>query len=273
MNTKTTDNKKGPVLFIPHGGGPRPLLDDPTHQQLVEFLQRAPSLFPTPDAIVVISAHWEENKVAITSGESPSLIYDYYGFPEESYHIQYSAPGAPQLAHSIHQTLQQKGIPSTLVEQRGFDHGMFVPLKLMYPQAQIPCIQISLLHNLNAQAHIVIGQALSALRDQNILFLGSGFSFHNMKAFYSSSPGERDDANVAFEYWLNDTCTSSDLSDLQRLQRLADWVSAPGARYCHPREEHLLPLQVCAGLGGSAATRVFNDQVLGKQASAYLWMD
>lgn len=272
MKKDRTDNKKGPVLYIPHGGGPRPLLGDPAHQELVEFLQQVPSQFTTPDAIVVISAHWEENVVTITSGPSPSLIYDYYGFPEESYHIQYPAPGSPELALSIYDLLQQQSIASTLDQRRGFDHGMFVPLKLMYPEAQIPCVQISLLHSLNAHSHIAIGEALSALRSKNILFLGSGFSFHNMKAFYATS-SDRDETNEAFEFWLNDSCTNPELSNAQRLQRLADWSLAPGARYCHPREEHLLPLQVCAGIGASPATRVFSASVLGKQASAYLWTD
>jgi 4,5-DOPA dioxygenase extradiol len=183
------DADLSPVLFIPHGGGPLPLLGDPGHQQLVDFLQGIPARIPTPAAICVISAHWEESIATITSGASPSLIYDYYGFPESAYGIQYPAPGSPSLAEEIFAAFQKNSIVANLDEQRGFDHGLFVPLKLMFPDAGIPCVQLSLLSNLNPSDHIAIGKALRPLRRENVLFIGSGFSFHNMKAFFTGNHG------------------------------------------------------------------------------------
>jgi len=259
-----------PVLFIPHGGGPLPLLNDPGHQSLVDFLQDISSRLPTPAAICVISAHWEESIATITSGELPSLIYDYYGFPESAYSIQYPASGLPSLANKIYTALQQNGIPARLDERRGFDHGLFVPLKLMFPDAGIPCVQLSLLDNLDPAAHIAIGKALRLLRRNNVLFIGSGFSFHNMRTFFTGNQ-DADEQNIAFQEWLIDTCTDPKLSFGERTSRLIDWVHAPAARYCHPREEHLLPLHVCAGLSDDAAELVFDGEVLGKKACALVW--
>lgn len=260
-----------PVLFTPHGGGPLPLLGDRHHAQLVRFLCNITSTLNRPTAIAVISAHRESDSVTITSGAKPSLIYDYSGFPADAYHIRYPAPGAPELASRIGQLLKDNGIQARLDDQRGFDHGVYVPLKLMYPDAGIPCIQLSLVRGLDPDLHIRIGEALSALRRQNVLLIGSGFSFHNMRAFTFSAHPEPDPMNVAFEDWLLQTCTRSDIPETERRQSLIDWEGAPHARYCHPSEEHLLPLHVCYGVAGTAARRVFYGTVLGKQTSAFLW--
>lgn len=262
---------RSPVLYIPHGGGPLPLLGDKGHQELVRFLENIPGDFDTPDAILVISAHWEESKPTITSGQSPSLIYDYYGFPEESYDIQYPAPGSPELAGKIHSLLTENKIDATLDDERGFDHGLFVPLKIMYPSATIPCVQLSLVNNLDADLHITIGKALSPLRDENILILGSGFSFHNLRAMLRPTQEHDDTQNMEFENWLIKTCTDSSLDENGRANNLIHWEQAPFARYCHPREEHLLPLHVCYGIGQSAARLAFDGTVIGKKTSAYLW--
>jgi len=259
-----------PVLFIPHGGGPLPLLDGPGHSELIDFLQGISARIPRPSAICVISAHWEEPVATVTSNASPSLIYDYYGFPENAYAIQYPVPGSPSLANKIYSALQSSGIPARLDEQRGFDHGLFVPLKLMFPDATIPCVQLSLLNNLDPAGHIAIGKALRPLREDNVLFIGSGFSFHNMRAFFSGNQG-LDKQNIAFENWLIDTCISPKYSFSERTSRLIDWTHAPTARYCHPREEHLLPLHVCAGLSEEAAELMFDGEVLGKRACAFVW--
>jgi len=260
-----------PVLFFPHGGGPLPLLGDKAHESMVNFLKEITPELGNPSAILVISAHWEENIPTITSGQSPSLIYDYYGFPDESYNIQYPAQGAPAIAEKIFRLLREHDIDAILDDQRGFDHGMFVPLKIMYPDASIPTIQVSLLKNLDPEKHIQMGKALHELRKENILILGSGFSFHNLRAMMSSNPAESDEENEAFEEWLVDTCTNIDISESERTNRLLGWEMAPSARYCHPREEHLLPLHVCYGMGQSAARLVFNDYLLGKKTSAFLW--
>ncbi len=261
----------GQVLFIPHGGGPLPLLCDPEHRQLTDFLRALGPSLNRPAAIVVISAHWEAAPVTITSGESPGLIYDYYGFPEAAYRIQYPAPGAPWLAEKILGYLNQAGIPARLDPERGFDHGLFVPLKLMFPAADIPCVQISLLRGLEPAAHIDIGKALAGLRADNALVLGSGFSFHNMDAFFAPRDGRADAGNLAFEAWLHGCCVAPNLRADEREQRLINWRTAPFAAYCHPCAEHLLPLHVCQGLAGLAAKRIFFGEALGKQTSAFMW--
>jgi aromatic ring-opening dioxygenase catalytic subunit (LigB family) len=259
------------VLFIPHGGGPMPVLGDPAHARMVEFLRGTEASIGRPSAIVVLSAHWECARPTITAGASPGLIYDYGGFPEQSYHLQYPAPGAPELAGRVAALLSAAGFDPQLDSDRGFDHGMFIPLLLMYPDATIPVIQLSLLSSLDPAAHVAMGAALSSLGDDDVLVLGSGFSFHNMNAFGSAGVAGTDPHNEAFEEWLGETCTNTALSEHERRQRLIDWASAPGARWCHPREEHLLPLHVCYGAGGGPATRVFDDLVLGKRASGYVW--
>ena len=261
----------GRILFIPHGGGPLPLLGDPGHAALVKFLQQAGQNKPRPDAIVVISAHWEQPVATLTSNPAPSIIYDYGGFPEESYAIEYPAPGEPALAQQIAELLQQHNIAHQLDARRGFDHGLFVPLKLMYPAADIPCLQLSLLASLDAAAHIELGRALQPLLNKNILLLGSGFSFHNLRAFFAPMSAAERAQNLAFEDWLIDSCCNPQYNFQQREQRLIDWRQAPHARYCHPREEHLLPLHVCVGAAQKPAELVFADDISGVRSCALSW--
>jgi aromatic ring-opening dioxygenase catalytic subunit (LigB family) len=154
--------------------------------------------------------------------------------------------------------------------RRGFDHGLFIPLKLMYPRADIPCLQLSLLRGLNPGAHIALGKALRALKNENILVIGSGFSFHNMQAFSWEGVGASDPANDAFQEWLIEVCTGA-MPQAEREGRLVEWEQAPSARYCHPREEHLLPLHVCLGIADKQAKLIFDDQILGKRSVAFLW--
>jgi aromatic ring-opening dioxygenase catalytic subunit (LigB family) len=260
------------VLFISHGGGPLPLLGDEGHKEMVLCLQKIAGMLVKPSAILMVSAHWEEKTPAITSGARPSLIYDYYGFPEASYSITYPCPGEPELAERTHAALANARIHAKLNAARGFDHGLFVPLKIMYPGADIPCIQLSLIHNLDPMAHIDIGRALQGVGYDNLLVMGSGFSFHNMKAFFTPETNETKAQNAAFENWLTATCSDPDILEEERTDRLAKWADAPFARYCHPREEHLLPLLVCYGLAGTYCTERFELQILNKQSSMYLWV-
>ena len=264
--SKATD-----VLFVSHGGGPMPLLGDPGHQDMVDRLTELAADLRKPSAILVISAHWEEAIPTITSSTTPSLIYDYYGFPSEAYKIEYPCPGEPVLAQQVAQALDQAGIQARLDNQRGLDHGAFVPLKLMYPEAKIPCIQLSLVNTLDASTHLAIGRALQALDYDNLLVLGSGFSFHNMRAFFAAQTPEIQARNLAFEDWLEQTCGDSSLSEPERAKRLADWEQAPHARFCHPREEHLLPLHVCYGLANKASDRHIAATILGKQSGMFYW--
>lgn len=259
------------ALYISHGGGPLPLLGDEAHREMVDHLKSIATQVEKPSAIIVISAHWEEDRPTITSGANPELIYDYYGFPEASYEIEYPAPGNPSLAQKIFELFNSNGIEAALDAQRGFDHGLFVPLKIMYPEADIPCVQVSLVNNLNPEQHIQLGEALAGLADENVLIIGSGFSFHNLKAFFAPATDETQQMNEAFEQWLIETCASDDLNEEERAHKLVNWELAPAARYCHPREEHLLPLHVCYGFAKHPAKQVFTFEVMGKKASAYVW--
>jgi len=258
------------IVYFSHGGGPLPILGDAGHRSMVQFMEALPAKLRKPEAILVISAHWEAREVTLTGGEAPPLLYDYYGFPDEAYEITYPAPGNPELAELVAGLLQKNGISSRIDKNRGFDHGMFIPLKLMYPGADIPTLQMSLLHNLDPASHLRAGRALRPLLERDILVIGSGFSFHNMGAFSWHGRAAPDPENDAFQNWLIDCCTGT-LSESEREARLAAWEKAPHARYCHPREEHLLPLHVCAGMANRPARVIFDDYILGKRAVAFQW--
>lgn len=260
------------ILFISHGGGPMPLLGDPDHREMVDHLTEVAGTLRKPSAILVISAHWEASVPTITASPNPSLIYDYYGFPPESYDIQYPCRGEPALARKIHQTLETAGIPARLDNQRGFDHGVFVPLKLMYPEADVPCVQLSLVNTLDPETHLAVGRALQTLDYDSLLVIGSGFSFHNMRAFFTPHNQEIQTQNEAFEYWLKETCTDTSMSEAERYERLKHWNQAPHARFCHPREEHLLPLHVCYGLASRPSDVYTSATILGKESGMVYWV-
>ena len=262
--------RRAQVVYFSHGGGPMPILGDPGHQAMIDFMKHLPGRLHRPDAILVISAHWEESVPTLLGSANPPMLYDYFGFPREAYTITYPAPGHPALAARIADLLRAAGIGAGIDAERGFDHGHFIPLKMMYPQADIPSLQLSLVRGLDPERHLAVGRALAGLADENILVIGSGFSFHNLRAFswQGSAP---DPANDSFQEWLIDACTAQ-RSAAQRGQLLVDWEQAPSARYCHPREEHLLPLHVCVGMtGAEAGEKVFDDYIAGKRSVAFLW--
>ncbi|MBQ0728258.1 MAG: dioxygenase [Thalassolituus oleivorans] len=259
------------ILFISHGGGPMPLLGDAGHVEMVQCLQDFALQIRKPSAILVVSAHWEAKHATVTSATAPELIYDYSGFPPESYAIKYPAPGAPDLADDIVQALTAAGIEAAKDAQRGWDHGVFVPLKIMYPEADIPCVQLSLVKGLNADTHVALGKALQTLNHPGLLVIGSGFSFHNMRAFFAAETPEIRQANLAFQQWLDDTCLNRELNEGERTKRFREWALAPAARFCHPREEHLLPLHVCYGLAKRPADLGSTPRILGKASGMYLW--
>ena len=259
------------VLFLSHGGGPMPLLGDKTHIEMVECLKSIAQKISKPSAILVISAHWEESVATITAGSNPSLIYDYYGFPEESYQIEYPCLGAPELAEKIHRQLNSAGINANLDKERGFDHGVFIPLKIMFPDADVPCVQLSLINNLDPETYIKMGECIQGLDEDNLLVIGSGFSFHNMKAFFTADTHDSKLKNSSFESWLVDTLSSQRVDEKERRQRLVSWANAPAARFCHPREEHLLPLHVCYGVAQTECSVYFQLKILNKESSMYLW--
>lgn len=264
-------NNPPTVLFLSHGGGPLPLLGDEGHEEMIEKLQYFASKIQKPSAILVISAHWEESIATITSGANPSIIYDYYGFPEESYSIQYPCSGEPALARQVADLLDQAEIVNRRDESRGLDHGVWVPLKIMYPNADIPCVQLSLIQGLDPAEHVRIGSVLANIQHENLLIIGSGFSFHNMKAFFAAETADERQKNKEFEQWLVETCSDPDMEETERMRRLNNWEEAPHARYCHPREEHLLPLHVCYGVTQSSCTKYAELNILNKKSSMYLW--
>lgn len=260
--------QKAQILYFSHGGGPLPILGDASHLAMIKFMTSLSGQLRKPDQILVISAHWEEDTATLLSSENPPMFYDYYGFPKEAYDIVYPAPGSPLLAERIAALLAGSAISARLDGQRGYDHGVFIPLKMMYPAADIPVVQLSLLRGLDAPDHLALGRALQPLLSENILVIGSGFSFHNMQAFWKTD--DNDSANDAFQDWLRETL-SGEMPQKLRDTLLAEWEKAPSARYCHPREEHLLPLHVCAGLAGRAGKIVFDDHILNKRCLAIQW--
>jgi 4,5-DOPA dioxygenase extradiol len=184
-----TTAAKAQIVYLSHGGGPLPILGDPGHRAMVDFMVLLPEQLRRPEAVLVISAHWEEREVTLLGAKAPPLFYDYYGFPAEAYGLTYPVAGAPALAARIAGLLHEAGIPARIDTERGFDHGLFIPLKLMYPEAQIPCLQLSLIRGLEPAAHLALGAALRGLKGDNLLVVGSGFSFHNLGAFsWGGSP-------------------------------------------------------------------------------------
>ncbi|KAF7762739.1 hypothetical protein PUND_b0009 [Pseudoalteromonas undina] len=259
------------VFFISHGGGPMPLLGDANHAEMRACLEQVAAKIPKPSAILMVSAHWEAQPISITAHSSPPLIYDYYGFPKQAYQLTYPCAGQPQLANLVQQAIATRNIDSKLDPQRGYDHGMFVPLKIMYPEADIPCVQISLHPSLDPLMHVEIGKALQSIDYDNLLIIGSGFTFHNMRAFGVTQSSDVNQQNQAFENWLVSTVADQTLTEQQREQQLLAWQQAPAARFNHPREEHLLPLHVCYGAAMCSSTEVFELNIANKRASMYLW--
>jgi len=258
-----------PVVYVPHGGGPWPFVKTPFGSvdelsELTRFLRGVAELPKTPPrALLVISAHWEEARPTVTNGERPPLLFDYYGFPPESYQLTWPAPGEPALAGRVRELLHAAGIESASDGQRGFDHGAFVPLKLAYPGAHLPTVQLSLKSGLDPREHLAIGRALAPLRDEGVFIIGSGMSYHNMRAM---GPQGRPAAST-FDAWLQDAATRP---ASERDARLAEWQGAPAARAAHPREEHLLPLMVVAGAAQADQGRVaYQGSLLGLAISGY----
>lgn len=256
-----------PSLFIPHGGGPCFFMPDPhgTWTSMRDYLRDLPATLPeTPRAILVVSGHWEERAFTFTgASEHPGLIFDYYGFPPETYRLTWPAPGAPWLAERAAELLRSAGLPTAIDPERGFDHGVFVPLKVAFPEAEVPIVQMSLHASLDPALHVAAGEALASLRDDGVLVLGSGMSFHNLRAFGDPLVAE---PSREFDRWLSETASAA---PDERKAQLARWADAPFARLCHPREEHLLPLMVAAGASHAPASRDYGDMVLGGAVSAF----
>lgn len=262
---------KKSILFIPHGGGPLPLIDHEPHRELTSFLKQIPESLGNPKAIVVITAHWEAPEIQVATAAEPGMLFDYYGFPPETYQYSYPAKTDLNVSQQIIRGLNDAGISAIGNDQRGYDHGTFVPLMLMYPAANIPVIQMSLHSSLDAEYHIRVGEVLGQQLSEDILILGSGLSFHNMQAtrVNMSTVGEASDESKAFDDWLHQTFK---LPSAEARTQLAQWQQAPFARFCHPREEHLLPLLVTFGASiarGKHFQSPYSAPLLGSQVSAF----
>ena len=222
-----TQSKKR-IVYFSHGGGPLPLLGDPGHKAMIDFMRVLPEQIARPDLILVISAHWEETAPTLLGSPKPPMFYDYYGFPPETYTVNYPAPGAPESAQKIAEVLAAAGIPSRIDPTRGYDHGHFIPLMMMYPEADIPTLQLSLIRGLDPERHLQLGEALRPLLEENVLIIGSGFSFHNMSAFSWRPSTAPDPANDDFQNWLIKATTHAAYPDTRRA--LLNWAKAPSAR-------------------------------------------
>jgi aromatic ring-opening dioxygenase catalytic subunit (LigB family) len=242
-----------PAFFLSHGGGPCFWMEwnppDSFDQLAALFRGLASTLPERPKAVLVISAHWEEDAFTVQSTARPQMIYDYYGFPENTYELQYPAPGSPALAARVQGLLEGAAIPVKDDSVRGFDHGVYVPFLLIYPDADIPVVQLSLRRNLDPAEHYRVGQALAPLRKEGILLVGSGLSYHNLSHLRDTR-----EVSLPFDRYLGEAVELKDPE--QRKERLLAWKEAPNARLVHPREDHLVPLFVIAGAAGADAGQV-----------------
>lgn len=261
-------NHRMPVFFLSHGGGPWPFVDSMRGQYATterEFRQLPARLPSKPKAILVITGHWEAREFTVSTARQPPMEYDYYGFPAHTYQIRYPAPGSPELAARVAALLGQAGLASGGDEQRGFDHGTFVPVGLMYPEAEVPVVMLSLKASYDPQEHIKVGQALQPLRDEGVLIIGSGLTYHNMRGF---GRDESTAVAVDFERYLSDAIQQADSS--ARNSMLVHWQDAPGARLAHPQEDHLLPLMVVSGAAGDDVGQpVFVEYVMKVPMASY----
>lgn len=268
--TMTAKSKRQPAIFLPHGGGPCFFMDwtwgpADTWQATQRFLEGLAGTLPAePRAILIISGHWEEPAFTASTAPEPKLIFDYTGFPQHTYRLSWPAPGDPELAARVAELLRQARLPAAVSPTRGFDHGVFVPLKVAFPEARIPVVPLSLATSLDPQVHLAAGRALAPLRDEGVLVVASGMSFHNLRAYLQPQTLDR---SRAFDVWLTRAVESP---APERDGQLKAWRSAPFAAYSHPREEHLVPLFVAAGAGGEApGKRIFGDEPMGAAISAY----
>lgn len=263
-------NNRFPTYFIPHGAGPCFFMEwdppnawDAMKTWLGNLIADAGA---RPKALVVISGHWEAPLFTINTATQPGLLFDYNGFPIHTYQLTWPASGSPELARRIGELFTGQGIEYAQVE-RDLDHGVFIPLKVAVPDADIPVMQLSLRQGLDPAAHLALGRALAPLRDEGVLIIGSGMSFHNMRRFRFAGGDAVDADSERFDAWLTETITTA---PEEREQKLSEWAKAPGGRISHPQEEHLLPLHVAAGAAlADAGEQVFQDRVMGTVQSAF----
>lgn len=257
-----------PTYFISHGGGPWPWMDDrrAAFRLLEQSLAAMPGELPEqPKAILMISGHWEARDVRVMHHAAPPMVYDYYNFPPHTYDVVYPAPGAPGVAERACALLAAAGIKAVLDETQGFDHGTFVPAFVMYPEANVPVFQVSMLSSYDPTAHVEMGRALAPLRDEGVLIVGSGLSYHNLRHFGPQA----EVPSKAFDAWLNATLSEAPET---RTGALVNWEAAPYARVCHAQEDHLVPLFVALGAAErGVATRTYHEDGIFGGVTASSW--
>jgi aromatic ring-opening dioxygenase catalytic subunit (LigB family) len=241
---------KQPTFFLSHGGGPWAWMEGEfrRHFDVLEpYLQALPATLPErPKAVLMISGHWEALEFRVMASPHPGMVYDYSGFPANTYEVRYTAPGDVALAQRVANLVEAAGLPTALDAQQGFDHGAFVPMAVMYPQADMPLVQLSLQLGEDPAVHLALGRALVPLREEGVLIIGSGLSFHNLRLFGDAGKAP----SAQFDAWLQTTMA---LPPAERSQALTDWAQAPAARQAHPRADHLIPLMVAVGAAESEA--------------------
>lgn len=253
---------KMPVFYLSHGGGPWPWMEGSSRYDtaLLHCLQNLPAQLPAvPKAILMVSAHWEskQGQFLLQANPQPAMYYDYYNFPAHTYEVVYPAPGQPELAQQVLELIQQAGGQAQLDLERGFDHGAFVPAYVMYPEAQIPIVQLSIDASYEPKLHIELGHALRSLRDEGVLILGSGASYHNLRLLGPEGAAP----SAAFDSWLEHALVGS-TSYEERLQHIEQWEFAPAARIAHAREDHLVPLFTVLGASEASdpVTRILSSR-------------
>lgn len=260
-----------------------PLLGDPRHKDITASLKnRVPRILGlgtphAPRAIVLVTAHWSTRTPTITSAANPSLLYDYYGFPPETYSLKYPAPGSPSVADEVKAAMEAEGLQPVLDAKREWDHGVFVPMLLVNPAADVPVVQVSVLESEDPAQHFAMGRALASLRDRNVAIVGSGFaSIHNMRkmgelmsgrAGVTGFKGRSDTWNEA----LGEVVKRANVTE--RMEGLVGWRGLPHADEMHPRGggEHFMPLVVCAGAGGEDVAGGYKDNFAGIDVWTYYW--
>ena len=226
-----------PILFLSHGSPMLPFENIPAR----DFMIGLAAKLPRPKAILSISAHWEAPEPSLTAGTHPETIHDFYGFPKELYQLSYPVPGSPALAEHVAELLQQAGLPAKLDATRGLDHGAWNPLLLIYPEADIPVVQLSMLSRVSTAEHVALGKALAPLRDQGVLIVASGGAVHNLRTVEWNG-GTAPAWAKEFDDWLHDRLIEGDVDRL-----IAYRSEIRSGTLAHPSEDHLLPLYVALG--------------------------